>query len=91
MQKKTQENFKVTPKLDDILRESPCTFIAHPNADRADDGVVCSICYDSERHASFLLILDGKTFWPIAKAFVKHHIPASLHGAFYSSDKINGF
>lgn len=67
------------------------TFIAHPNADRADDGVVCSICYDSERHASFLLILDGKTFWPIAKAFVKHHIPASLHGAFYSSDKINGF
>ena len=73
------------------ISPSEPTFIPHPNSDRADDGVVCSICYDSEKHSSFLLILDGKTFWPIAKAFLKHHIPASLHGAFYSSDKIKGF
>ena len=63
-------------------------FISHPNPDRADDGVIVSICYDSDKKVSFLLVLDGKTFWPIAKAFVKHHIPATLHGAFYPADQI---
>ncbi|UJR13606.1 hypothetical protein I4U23_000619 [Adineta vaga] len=60
-------------------------FVPRPDASDAeeDDGVVLSIILDQKGKRSFLLVLDGKTFKELARAYLPVHIPASFHGNFY--------
>ncbi|HSC25557.1 MAG TPA: carotenoid oxygenase family protein [Candidatus Babeliales bacterium] len=58
-------------------------FIAAPNAQDEDDGVLLSIVLDIPTQRSFLLVLDAKTCKEIGRAYVPHHIPYGLHGAFF--------
>jgi carotenoid cleavage dioxygenase-like enzyme len=43
-------------------------FAPRPGATEEDDGVILSTIYDSHLDKSYLLILDGKTFDPLATA-----------------------
>ena len=58
-------------------------FVASAKDNEEDAGVVLSVVLDHERHTSFLLILDGKTFKEIARADAPHLIPTGLHGEFF--------
>ncbi len=59
-------------------------FIAAPNATTEDDGVVLTAVLDADEGTSYLLILDAKTFQPLARADVPHHIPFGFHGQFFA-------
>jgi all-trans-8'-apo-beta-carotenal 15,15'-oxygenase len=58
-------------------------FVPHPDASREDEGWVLALVYDSSRHRSDVVILDGRDFEkePIARLHLKHHIPYGLHGS----------
>jgi carotenoid cleavage dioxygenase-like enzyme len=60
-------------------------FVPRPDGEAEDDGVLLSIVLDSERHRSFLLVLDAATFAERARAEVPHHIPFGFHGQFFGS------
>jgi carotenoid cleavage dioxygenase-like enzyme len=60
-------------------------FVPRPHGNAEDDGVVLSIVLDSEKAASFLLILDATSFNEIARAPTPFPIPFGLHGAFNNS------
>ena len=58
-------------------------FIAKPDADAENDGVVLSVVLNTKAGNSFLLILDTSTFAVVATAEVPHHIQFGLHGQHY--------
>ena len=57
-------------------------FVAGPDADDEDAGVLLSVVLDSERGGSFLLVLDAATLDELARAEAPHHIPFGFHGQF---------
>jgi len=57
-------------------------FVARPEAEREDDGVLLSIVLDAAAGSSFLLVLDAADLGELARAQVPHHIPFSFHGQF---------
>jgi beta,beta-carotene 9',10'-dioxygenase len=57
-------------------------FVARPQAEREDDGVLLSVVLDAAAGSSFLLVLDAAELGEIARAHVPHHIPFSFHGQF---------
>jgi beta,beta-carotene 9',10'-dioxygenase len=57
-------------------------FVAAPDADREDEGVLLSVVLDGRRGNSFLLVLDAGSLEERARAEVPHHIPFGFHGAF---------
>lgn len=57
-------------------------FVARPDAEREDDGVLLSIVLDGRRATSFLLVLDARDLTELARAELPHHIPFSFHGRF---------
>ena len=57
-------------------------FVAEPDADAEDAGVLLSIVLDGERQTSFLLVLDAATLEERARAEVPHHIPFGFHGQY---------
>src|SRR5262249_29846179 len=57
-------------------------FVARPDAEGEDDGVLLSVVLDSCRGTSYLLVLDAANLSEIARAQVPHHIPFSFHGQF---------
>lgn len=57
-------------------------FVAHPQSSQEDDGVVMSVVLDVKQGASFLLILDARTFTEVARAYAPHHIPFGIHGSY---------
>lgn len=58
-------------------------FVARPESNNEDDGVILSVVLDSDKRRSFLLILDAHSFKEIARAEVPHHIPFGIHGQYY--------
>lgn len=60
-------------------------FAQAPDAKEEDDGVVMAVVHSAQAGASFLLILDAKTFQEIARAEVPHVIPAGLHGQYFGN------
>lgn len=62
-------------------------FVPRPDAsvgdNNEDDGVVLSVVLEQKAKRSFLLILDGKTFKELGRAYLPIHIPLSFHGNFY--------
>ncbi|TMM18584.1 MAG: carotenoid oxygenase family protein [Actinobacteria bacterium] len=57
-------------------------FVARPEAEREDDGVLLSVVLDAAAGASMLLVLDAADLSELARAQVPHHIPFSFHGQF---------
>jgi beta,beta-carotene 9',10'-dioxygenase len=57
-------------------------FVARPEAEHEDDGVLLSVVLDADAGNSFLLVLDAADLTEIARAEVPHHIPFGFHGQF---------
>jgi beta,beta-carotene 9',10'-dioxygenase len=57
-------------------------FVAGPEAEGEDDGVLLSVVLDAPAERSFMLVLDAADLNEIARAEVPHHIPFSFHGQF---------
>jgi beta,beta-carotene 9',10'-dioxygenase len=57
-------------------------FVARPDAEREDDGVLLSVVLDARSETSFLLVLDASDLSELARAEVPHHIPFGFHGQF---------
>ena len=60
-------------------------FVPTPQAQEEDDGVILSTILDCNEKKSFLVILDAKTMKEMARAYVSHHIPFTIHSKFFSS------
>jgi beta,beta-carotene 9',10'-dioxygenase len=60
-------------------------FVARPDADREDDGVLLSVVLDADAETSFLLVLDAADLTELARAQAPHHIPFGFHGQFARS------
>ena len=60
-------------------------FVARPEAEREDDGVLLSVVLDAAAGDSLLLVLDAADLSELARARVPHHVPFSFHGAFFRS------
>jgi carotenoid cleavage dioxygenase-like enzyme len=57
-------------------------FVARPDAEHEDDGVLLSVVLDAEAATSFLLVLDATDLSELARAQAPHHIPFGFHGQF---------
>jgi beta,beta-carotene 9',10'-dioxygenase len=57
-------------------------FVARPDAEREDDGVLLSVVLDVCAGTSFLLVLDAADLSELARAQAPHQIPFSFHGQF---------
>ncbi len=57
-------------------------FVARPDAEHEDDGVLLSVVLDADAGASFLLVLDAADLSELARAQAPHHIPFGFHGQF---------
>jgi beta,beta-carotene 9',10'-dioxygenase len=57
-------------------------FVAAPDADGEDEGVLLSVVLDGAKGNSFLLVLDAHSLEELARAEVPHHIPFGFHGQF---------
>jgi carotenoid cleavage dioxygenase-like enzyme len=57
-------------------------FVAAPNAEHEDEGVLLSVVLDSNKGNSFLLVLDAASLRELARAEVPHYIPFGFHGQF---------
>ncbi len=57
-------------------------FVARPQAEDEDEGVLLSVVLDGDAGSSFLLVLDAADLNELARAEVPHHIPFSFHGQF---------
>jgi carotenoid cleavage dioxygenase-like enzyme len=57
-------------------------FVAAPEAEREDEGVLLSVVLDAAVGTSFLLVLDAEDLSELARAQAPHHIPFSFHGQF---------
>ena len=57
-------------------------FVANPDAEDEDDGVLLSVVLDGGTGTSFLLVLDAADLAEVARAKVPHHIPFGFHGQF---------
>lgn len=63
-------------------------FVPSPDAKEEDDGVILSVIVSTDpEKASFLLILDGKTFTEMARASVNVDVHLDLHGCFIPDEK----
>lgn len=57
-------------------------FVARPEAEHEDDGVLLSVVLDADAGTSFLLVLDAADLSELARAHAPHHIPFGFHGQF---------
>jgi carotenoid cleavage dioxygenase-like enzyme len=60
-------------------------FVAAPDAEAEDEGVLLSVVLDGDRGSSCLLVLDARDLSELARAEVPHHIPFGFHGQFARS------
>ena len=72
-------------------REESCSpgepvFVAAPDAEAEDDGVLLSVVFDSRSGRSFMLVLDAADLTELARAEAPHHIPYGFHGQFVGED-----
>jgi beta,beta-carotene 9',10'-dioxygenase len=60
-------------------------FVAAPEAQRENEGVILSVVLDSKEKRSFLVVLDASTFAEIGRAYVPQHIPFGFHGQYFGA------
>jgi all-trans-8'-apo-beta-carotenal 15,15'-oxygenase len=58
-------------------------FVPRSEDSPEDEGWVLTVVYDSTKHRSDVVILDGRDLnqGPVARLHLKHHIPYGLHGS----------
>ena len=61
-------------------------FVAKPGSIDEDDGIILALILDACAQQSFLLVLDAKTFKELARAYVPHHIPFTVHSKFFATN-----
>jgi carotenoid cleavage dioxygenase-like enzyme len=71
-----------------LWREAGCypgepVFVAAPQAEAEDEGVILSVVLDGQSGTSFLLVLDAASFVEIGRAAVPHHVPFGFHGQYF--------
>jgi carotenoid cleavage dioxygenase-like enzyme len=59
-------------------------FVSRPDGDAEADGVVLSLCLDTEAERSFLLVTDGELD-ELARAPLPHVVPFGFHGEYFPS------
>ncbi len=57
-------------------------FVPRPGAVDEDDGVVLSVLLDARAKASYLLVLDARSFTELGRAWLPRAIPFGLHGTY---------
>ncbi|AUR51765.1 carotenoid oxygenase family protein [Aquella oligotrophica] len=62
-------------------------FIKNPTSNDEDDGIIMVNVYDANRHLSFLLFLNAHDMTEIVRFDLPCHIPFTLHGNFYNTNK----
>jgi carotenoid cleavage dioxygenase-like enzyme len=62
-------------------------FVAAPDTQEEDNGLILSVVLDAKAGRSFLLVLDASTWKERARAEVSHHIPFGFHGNFFAQLK----
>jgi beta,beta-carotene 9',10'-dioxygenase len=60
-------------------------FVAAPDSQAENEGVLLSVVFNARRGTSFMLVLDAQTLGEVARADVPHHIPFGFHGQFTRS------
>lgn len=70
-----------------VWKEESCVpgepiFVASPNAQDEDDGVVLSVVLDGKSAKSMLLVLDAKDMKELARAEMEIPFPLGFHGTF---------
>lgn len=60
-------------------------FVAAPDAQAEDEGVLLSVVLDSASNTSFLLVMDAATFSEIGRATVPQHVPLGFHGQYFNA------
>ena len=63
-------------------------FVARPEAEREDDGVLLSVVLDSATERSRLLILNACDLTELAEATIPHHVPFNFHGHFAADSRL---
>ena len=58
-------------------------FVARPGAEEEDDGLLLTVVFDGELRQSYLLLLDGRTFTEVDRAYLPHNVPFSFHGNWF--------
>jgi carotenoid cleavage dioxygenase-like enzyme len=58
-------------------------FVAAPDGNAEDDGVVLSVVLDGRSNQSFLLVLDAHSFTELSRAIDVPRVPYGFHGNFY--------
>ena len=58
-------------------------FIPDPEGEEEDDGLLVTVVFDGAREQSYVLLLDGKTFTEVNRAYLPHIIPFSFHGNWF--------
>jgi beta,beta-carotene 9',10'-dioxygenase len=59
-------------------------FVAAPDSEAEDAGVLLSVVFDARSGNSFMLVLDAADLRELARAEAPHHIPYGFHGQFLS-------
>jgi carotenoid cleavage dioxygenase-like enzyme len=75
---------EVTRWEEDFIYPGEPVFVADPNSDEEDAGVILSLVYDSKNHRSFLLVLNAKDMTELSRMAIPHTVPPGLHGEFFS-------
>ncbi|HEX6116946.1 MAG TPA: carotenoid oxygenase family protein [Solirubrobacterales bacterium] len=57
-------------------------FVARPDGEAEDDGVLLSVVLDEAKGSSYMLVLDAHDLSELARAEAPHHIPFGFHGQF---------
>jgi carotenoid cleavage dioxygenase-like enzyme len=74
-------------KISHVWSEPDCfvtepVFVARPDGDAEDDGVLMSTIYDAKKDSSFLLLLNAEDFSELARVDIGGKIQAHYHGRF---------
>lgn len=60
-------------------------YVARPDAQSEDDGILLTVVLDAVAYNSYLLLLDARDLSEIARARVPQHVPFGFHGAYIRS------
>ena len=58
-------------------------FVAHPDNNNEDDGVILSSVFDAKMNTTFLLILDAKSLIEVARTIIPTPLPFARQSYFY--------
>lgn len=67
---------------------SEATFIANPEGELEDDGVLLTVVLDGAKGLSYLLVLDARTMTEAGRAEVEGIVGFGFHGVFGRMDEI---